>query len=293
LLFFTALSLRLSYAVEEPDSCAAAPNCVARNREECVPPATSCGVCLSGFISSESNSDGYGNTPCIAAESVELDDDNAIADLPIIDLDGIKSKGELSINEEEDLIEAVKNLCLGPGFAYLKNHGINEDLLSRAMGDLKDFFDLPLEQKQSSGWTDPAENSGYVRVGGEGLDEDNVAKGDPKESYDMNKRHMLKHPFWNTTSVVEYWEAIDSVKEKVLLLLTKAMQLWIPGGDALPDDFLISKHKEQWNTLRLLNYIPLSKEQLYRCGPHTDYGTFTLIYQDEVGGLEGKGMPLL
>ena len=44
-------------------------------------------------------------------------------------------------------------------------------------------------------------------------------------------------------------------------------------------------------TLRLLNYPVISKEAVVkpgqiRCGEHTDYGSITLLFQDDMPGLE-------
>merc|ERR1712096_144379 len=61
------------------------------------------------------------------------------------------------------------------------------------------------------------------------------------------------------------------------------------GGEGLDED------AEEWNTLRLLHYPPItstsdgksrSQDTPYRVGPHSDYGTITLLVQDPVGGLQ-------
>lgn len=44
-------------------------------------------------------------------------------------------------------------------------------------------------------------------------------------------------------------------------------------------------------TLRLLNYPGISKDAVIkpgqiRCGEHTDYGSITLLFQDDMPGLE-------
>ena len=53
-----------------------------------------------------------------------------------------------------------------------------------------------------------------------------------------------------------------------------------------PPDFLLSKHAKLMetgneSTLRLIYYPPLGTPEpgLTRCGPHCDYGTFTLLAQ--------------
>ncbi len=62
--------------------------------------------------------------------------------------------------------------------------------------------------------------------------------------------------------------------------------------------FLTQVHRyigmaENPSVLRLLYYPPLPEESnikpgQVRCGEHSDYGTITLLFQDDVGGLEVK-----
>ena len=57
----------------------------------------------------------------------------------------------------------------------------------------------------------------------------------------------------------------------------------------MPAHYLTERHQTHGYTLRLLHYPPLStapKPGQIRAGAHSDYGTLTLLFQDEVGGLE-------
>lgn len=49
-------------------------------------------------------------------------------------------------------------------------------------------------------------------------------------------------------------------------------------------------------TLRTLYYPPLTdddvKPGVVRCGAHSDYGTITLLFQDDIGGLEVNFSPI-
>jgi isopenicillin N synthase-like dioxygenase len=116
-----------------------------------------------------------------------------------------------------------------------------------------------------------------VRIGREGLDEDADA-GDPKESYDMNKKHMLASEVWSNSSAVGYWKTANQLKEDVLRGYAIAL--------GLDPDYFKEPHVEEWNTLRLLHYPAVVSNERYRVGPHSDYGTITLLVQDEVGGLQ-------
>ncbi|KAL7630050.1 UNVERIFIED_CONTAM: hypothetical protein RMT77_019823 [Armadillidium vulgare] len=49
--------------------------------------------------------------------------------------------------------------------------------------------------------------------------------------------------------------------------------------------------KSDMSVLRLIHYPPIPfeiPENSVRCGEHTDYGTITILFQDNMGGLEVK-----
>jgi len=62
-------------------------------------------------------------------------------------------------------------------------------------------------------------------------------------------------------------------------------------GLHLPEDFFDQYHQTPDNQLRLLHYPSvavesLEKEEVVRIGAHSDFGSITLLMQDDVGGLE-------
>jgi len=166
---------------------------------------------------------------------------------------------------------------------YLKNHGIPKTLISTMLEEVVAFFDQPSTiKKATSLWVDAEENSGYVELGREGLDEDD-GRGDPKEAYDMNLEH-LHSSIWNTTSAVEYWRRFSELTIEVLRLYARVLKL--EDGE-----FFTKSHNEEWHVLRFLHYPPQDavEEQAFgekRAGAHSDYGSLTFLVQDEIGGLE-------
>jgi isopenicillin N synthase-like dioxygenase len=56
----------------------------------------------------------------------------------------------------------------------------------------------------------------------------------------------------------------------------------------LPPDFFNDKHTGLTQTLRFLNYPPSGQPEAGQlgAGAHTDYGTITLLFQDNKGGLQ-------
>jgi len=114
------------------------------------------------------------------------------------------------------------------------------------------------------------------------LDEDEV-KGDPKEAYDMSLEH-LRSSIWNTTSAVEYWRRINELSIEILRLYARVLQIE-------DEEFFTKSHSEEWHILRFVHYPAqeaLEKQAFggMRAGAHSDYGSLTLLVQDDIGGLE-------
>ena len=58
---------------------------------------------------------------------------------------------------------------------------------------------------------------------------------------------------------------------------------------SMPPSYIAGYHQNHGYTLRLLHYPPLKagpKPGQVRAGAHSDYGSLTLLFQDNVGGLE-------
>jgi len=275
IVFFLYLKLAATFVINSREGCKAAPNCRSRNRVNCEVPMSSCGECLPGFEGVE----GHANEPCYVPKA-----ESGFGEIPEIieiDLSHWLTGTDLEKNTLRDNLRNV--LLTGRGFFWLKNSGVSNILISKMFEEIAAFFNQPVEVKKSSSpWTDAVDNSGYILLGQEGLDED-VAKGDPKESYDMSREHLLSS-FWNTTSAVEYWASFHRLALDVLRLYAQVLELE-------DEEFFTKNHNEEWHSMRFLHYPPksaLEKEDFIamRAGAHTDYGSLTLLVQDDVGGLE-------
>jgi len=275
-IFFLYLKLvAAAFVINSREGCKAAPNCRSRNRLNCEFPMSSCGECLPGFEGVE----GHANEPCYVPKAES--GFGEIHDIVEIDLSHWLNGSDL---EKETLRDNLRDVLItGRGFFYLKNSGVSNVLISKMFEDIAAFFNQPLEVKKSSSlWTDAVDNSGYIVMGQEGLDEDMV-KGDPKESYDMSLEHLVSS-FWNTTSAVEYWASFHRLAMDVLRLYAQVLELE-------DEEFFTKNHNEEWHSMRFLHYPPKSALEpedfiAMRAGAHTDYGSLTLLVQDDIGGLE-------
>lgn len=208
--------------------------------------------------------------------------------IPIIDLACFR-QGNFATRQA--IAAEIYGACHAMGFIYLKNHGVDSELIDRAMRRSQQFFQLPLETKNCLAWADKYSNRGYVAVGRERLDE--TKPGDFKEAFNIGKDDTssqkidssqqdcwLEEDLFNQTMQSFFAACITAANT-----LAEALALAL----ALPESFFVERHNRHDHTLRLLHYPPVTKPlppKQARAGEHSDYGSFTLLFQDAVGGLE-------
>ncbi|KAG7365049.1 2-oxyglutarate/Fe(II) oxygenase [Nitzschia inconspicua] len=176
------------------------------------------------------------------------------------------------------------------GFATLVNHGVPQTLRQQTFSASELFFQLPLSQKLQYQYIDQASNRGYIRCGSEHhddyLDEGKLAETDCKETMDIGwdseegyenrwPKELPDTTFKNV--LLEYFETMD----KLQLRLMK----YVAMGLGLAPDYLVQRCNGHHENLRLLHY-PSTNASGVRGNAHTDFGTLTLLVQDQVGGLK-------
>ena len=197
---------------------------------------------------------------------------------------------------KEQVAKAIYHACHDVGFLYLKNHGIPQDAIDQAFEQSRQFFDLPMAEKQKIAWSSGASNRGYVGIERERLDE--TKPGDLKEAFNLGKEVSPQQAAEQPKLVLNRWpEGQDDFRQTITdffnLCATGAARVFRAFAIALqmPETYILDKHQAQNYTLRLLHYPPLGvppKPGQIRAGAHSDYGTLTLLFQDDVGGLEVK-----
>ncbi|OAL29221.1 hypothetical protein AYO20_09274 [Fonsecaea nubica] len=219
--------------------------------------------------------------------------------IPIIDLEPIRSGTPEEARATGKLVyQAFRDV----GFAYIKNHGVPQELVDQAFDWSSKFFALPQADKDKAphppyGWW----HRGYSGVGREKVvqmvfDQDSIDQlrkcPDFKESFELGREDDERTPnIWFPEEVLPGFRAFmtgyfDTCYGTALSLL-RAIAL----GMDLPEDFFHGYHTKRDNQLRLLHYPPVEAALLRdgameRIAAHTDFGTMTLLFQDEVGGLE-------
>ena len=214
---------------------------------------------------------------------------------PVVDFNeyGLKVEDISKINDDtikalgKEVIQAIKTY----GYCYLKNHGVNESLVVKYFYVLRKFFEQPDKQKEKYSL-----GQDYA-FGWRGLEEEKI---DPKSQVGDLHEVFLYRP----CSGYEAWPPVDNFETVTKEMFNVCTDLGNRFFDVLslgldqPKDFMRNAHRligQRGNSsaLRTLYYPPIAgldiKPGQARIGEHTDYGSVSLTFQDNVGGLEVRG----
>lgn len=181
------------------------------------------------------------------------------------------------------------------GFLFIEGHGFSADEVSDVFDLSKKFFQLSPEYKERYPIDDS--NHGYTNYGGENLDPRKQKAGDPKEALNFCSLDLKSG---ESSRPIPDWFFEDSSRNDLLkstirklydisvkILQILALGLEIEDTDVEGQDWFTSKYnpeKASGTTFRLLHYPgqkSLNPESVIRAGAHTDYGSMTLLFQQE------------
>lgn len=216
-----------------------------------------------------------------------------LVEIPVIDFAPFLTS---DAGSRQAVAHQIAQACKEIGFMYLKNLGISSSLIEQLFSESKQFFALPFAIKNQLSWSDEFSNRGYVSLERECLDPNKP--GDLKEALNIGKEvNSEKKSIEDKSSLIQnQWPpGQDHFRQTVLEFYQACTEAADIIGQAfaialhLPESFFSDRHNQQHHTLRLLHYPPLNrtpKPGQIRAGEHSDYGSFTLLFQDRVSGLE-------
>ena len=185
----------------------------------------------------------------------------------------------------EKLVDSFSNI----GFASLCNHGVPNENIKSAFAASGSFFGLPADTKLQYKYRGHDSNRGFIAAGLE-THERNTSGADSKETFDIGKEgeEGMETPWPKEVTgfrkdMLEYFEIFDTLHLKILRLLAIGLKMD-------NTNFFVDKCNAQHCNLRLLHYPQLERDStsdklLERGALHTDFGTITLLVQDQSGGL--------
>ncbi|WP_274475519.1 isopenicillin N synthase family dioxygenase [Mangrovimonas aestuarii] len=177
------------------------------------------------------------------------------------------------------------------GFVALKGHFLDDQLVKKLYGEIKNFFNLPLEVKQKYEIPGIGGQRGYVSFGKESAK--GKKEGDLKEFWhfgqyvDDNPKLDAKYP---ENVIVEELPEFNVVGKETYRMLEKtakyvlrALALYLDLEETYFDEYIHNGN----SILRPIHYPPITEEpkEAVRAAAHGDINLITLLM-----GAQGKGL---
>lgn len=212
--------------------------------------------------------------------------------LPILDFSKFRQGGEA----KAEFIAELGNVTHNIGFFYLKNHGIEQSLLDRALALSKEFFALPLEEKLNIQMVKSPHFRGYTKL----RDEITREKPDAREQLDYMPEYKAiplnqipeDQPWLRIQGPNQWPEAIPELKTTLLELqrqqIALAKVLLTAFAESLgqaPEAFAHTYMNNPSVLCKAIHY-PGTEFEEQGVGAHKDGGYLTLLMQDENPGLQ-------
>ena len=210
------------------------------------------------------------------------------SEIPVIDI-GPLVGGDRS--REAETVEAIARACQDVGFMYVRQHGVSVATLDRLVAQAKLFFALPAAEKKSVPVEDSPQFRGYLPLeytGNEGEKGKNLQEGfmimhdRPCDAFQMHGPNQwptalpsLRPAMW------EYFAAMEKLAAPLMQGFAMAL--------SLKSDFFDDVHRDPMSVLKLNHYPPqppMDESEIIGVGGHCDGGSFTILWQDSLGGLE-------
>ena len=211
----------------------------------------------------------------------------AFKEIPIIDLSLLASG-----KKDNAAVEEIGKACREVGFLYVKNHGIPRKLTNDILAAGSEFFGRrPAEKEEVLLDT---RIRGYLPLGYRSYDGESIAATSNQEGFWMGPDRPLKSDnrldgpnLWpeNSRLLKSSMEAYYKAATELASVLQKAFALAL----GLPERFFSELFVDQSSLLKINHYPPQDNPTtVSNIGvvPHSDEGGFTILWQDENGGLE-------
>ncbi|PPR04096.1 hypothetical protein CVT24_010669 [Panaeolus cyanescens] len=229
--------------------------------------------------------------------------ESTFEEIPVID---IKDAWSTDPDARRKLADLIRDACVNVGFFYIQSHGIPGEVIERTVNAAKRYFALPERTKMELDIHKTSNFKGYTPLLGENTDLN--GKGDLHEGFDLGwepaneEADAPQYPREDgaMTGSNVWPQNMPGFREATLDYYHRALQV----GKALfplfalaldlPENFFDDKTTKPAAIMRLLHYPPQSPTSFETdpdgkqigIGAHTDYECFTLLWQDQIGGLQ-------
>jgi isopenicillin N synthase-like dioxygenase len=209
------------------------------------------------------------------------------AAIPVIDMAALKggSSGEI-----DQVTRQIVTACETAGFFYVVGHGVPEETVEGIFAAARWFFGLPASEREALDVKTSPNFRGYVPMGITGpnvprrlLEAFQMMLELPAEPGDV-----MHGPNRWPTGAPQFRAAMETYYREMTALSHRLLRAFARGlGQA--DDYFAPYFRKPLTQLRLLHYPPQpSDSDGQGVETHTDTGAFTILLQDQVGGLDAR-----
>ena len=214
--------------------------------------------------------------------------------IPVIDVSALAGRDEAAASRVAD---DIRRAAIEVGFFYVSHHGVPRDLVRATLMAAKYFFLLP--QASLRAIEVNGAHRGYVPFAQ--TTQPGRKRPDLKESfnfaYPFTEADLETHagraliglnqwpagePAWRAV-LEDYYSEVFNLGQRILEAFALAL--------GIERDFFRSRYRHPLVRARLLHYPPQPPEAgdvQIGAAEHTDYGAITILWQDDVGGLQVK-----
>ena len=222
--------------------------------------------------------------------------------VPLVDLSGAFAPGP----RRDEIVDEIRRACEDTGFLVITGHGVPEDVIRDLDTVARQFFALPLDEKMvlargpaSRRGYQPPKASALARTRGQETPPDlaelyMINRFDDREAARRaglreGREDFFAPNIWPDAELVpgfkEAFEAYYAVMEGLANTLIRLMARALGLEESWFDDKVI----DHITALAVLHYPALEEPPLpgqYRRGPHSDFGSLTILYHDGEPGLQ-------
>ena len=209
-------------------------------------------------------------------------------EIPIVDLGGYRCGDMSSIDH---VAEQVATACEQVGFFYVINHGVSRVIIEETFDQAKKFFESPERTKVAVAYNKIQRGykaQGTITIPGH--------PPDRKEVFDMGVELSLDHPYVREGRSLHgpnQWPEIPLFRSTMeayfseVCLLGQSLLPIFATALGLDSSYFKPFHSNPFITWRIMRYPPgVGSFGQFGTAPHTDFGTLTLLAQDDSGGLQ-------
>ncbi|KAJ8434883.1 hypothetical protein Cgig2_003322 [Carnegiea gigantea] len=194
---------------------------------------------------------------------------------------------EINDSDEERLAKVIAKASSEIGFFQVTNHGIPRDVIDNLQRAGKEFFELPVQEKEEYSKL-PGSLEGY----GTALQKESEGKENIKGWVDhlfhrVWPPHVINHRFW-PKNPQSYREATEEYTKQLRGVADKLFRCMSIGLGLEANELKDGAGGENLEYMMKINYYPPCPRPDLALGvpAHTDMSTLTLLVPNEVPGLQ-------